>query len=73
MSHQHTHTIHRHRHHLGWDNNIKPVLQVASGESIEFEVFEASGGQLSPASTVVVGGLFELITSDPSRRFLVWL
>jgi acetamidase/formamidase len=52
MSHQHTHTIHRHHHHFVWNKSIKPVLQVAPGESIEFEVFEASGGQLSPASTV---------------------
>jgi acetamidase/formamidase len=48
----HNHTIHKHHHHHGWDNSIAPVLQVAPGESVEFEVFEASGGQLSPASTV---------------------
>jgi acetamidase/formamidase len=47
-----THTIHSHQHHLGWNNAFAPVLHVAPGESVEFEVFEASGGQLSPNSTV---------------------
>lgn len=50
--HHHTHTIHQHQHHHGWDNALPPVLTVAPGESVEFDVFEASGGQLSPASTV---------------------
>lgn len=48
----HTHTIHSHQHHLGWNNAFTPVLRVAPGESVEFEVFEASGGQLSPVSKV---------------------
>ena len=51
-SHPHTHTIHQHQHHHGWDNALPPVLTVAPGESVEFDVFEASGGQLSPASKV---------------------
>ena len=52
MGHNHNHTIHKHHHHHGWDNSIAPVLTVAPGESVEFEVFEASGGQLSTESTV---------------------
>lgn len=48
----HDHTLHKHQHHVGWDNAIAPVLTVAPGESVEFDVFEASGGQLSPTSTV---------------------
>jgi acetamidase/formamidase len=48
----HAHTIHKHQHHIGWDNAIEPVLTIAPGTSVEFEVFEASGGQLSPSSTV---------------------
>ena len=48
----HQHNIHCHQHHHGWDNSIAPVLRIAPGESVEFEVFEASGGQLSPASTL---------------------
>jgi acetamidase/formamidase len=46
------HTIHRHCHHHGWDHDIAPVLRIAPGESVEFEVHEASGGQLSPGSRV---------------------
>jgi len=49
---EHSHTIHRHQHHLGWDNALTPVLRVAPGTSVEFEVLDAAGGQLSPESTV---------------------
>jgi len=48
----HRHTIHKHQHHLGWNHAFPPVLRIAPGESVEFEVSEASGGQISPASTV---------------------
>ncbi|HEX4268010.1 MAG TPA: acetamidase/formamidase family protein, partial [Steroidobacteraceae bacterium] len=41
-----------HEHHYGWDNSLAPAVHVAPGESLEFEVADASGGQLSPASTV---------------------
>ena len=27
------HTIHKHHHHLGWDNSISPVLSVKPGEN----------------------------------------
>jgi acetamidase/formamidase len=45
------HTIHRHQHHFGWDNSIEAVLHIAPGESIEFDVYEASSGQISAKST----------------------
>ena len=41
-----------HQHHYGWDNSLAPAVRIAPGESLEFEVADASGGQLSPASTV---------------------
>jgi acetamidase/formamidase len=47
-----SHTIHKHHHHVGWNNAFPPVLTVAPGDEVEFEVYEASGGQLSPTSTV---------------------
>jgi acetamidase/formamidase len=55
MTPSHLHTIH-HRHH-GWDNSIAPVARIAPGSSLEFEVADASGGQLKTSSTVadVVG------------------
>jgi len=46
------HTIHGRHHHYGWDNSIPPTLTVAPGDSVEFEVVDASGGQLDPSSGV---------------------
>jgi acetamidase/formamidase len=46
------HTIHRHRHHFGWDNANPPALTVAPGETVAFETVDASGAQLSPDSSV---------------------
>jgi len=46
------HTIHGHCHHLGWDNSIAPVLTVAPGATLQIECLDASGGQLTPKSTV---------------------
>jgi acetamidase/formamidase len=55
MTPSHLHTIH-HRHH-GWDNSIAPVARIAPGDSLEFDVADASGGQLKASSTAadVVG------------------
>jgi acetamidase/formamidase len=44
----HRHTIHQ--HHYGWDNSLPALVQAAPGESIEFEVMDAAGGQLSGTS-----------------------
>ncbi len=46
------HTIHGRHHHYGWDNSNPPALTVAPGDSVEFEVVDASGGQLDPSSGV---------------------
>jgi acetamidase/formamidase len=45
------HTIHRHSAHFSWDHSIAPVLQIAPGQSVEFEVSEGSGGQVTPTSS----------------------
>jgi acetamidase/formamidase len=50
MNSAHRHTIH-HRHH-GWDHSIAPAARVAPGGSLEFDVTDASGGQLRHTSTV---------------------
>lgn len=44
-------TIHRERHHFGWNNANEPVLRIAPGETVSFEVVDASGGQLTRTST----------------------
>ncbi len=46
------HTIHSHQCHTSWDNSIAPILTVTPGESVEFDVQEASAGQLSSQSLV---------------------
>lgn len=46
------HTIHGRQHHFGWDRSIPPALRVAPGATIEFECIDASGGQLTRASTL---------------------
>lgn len=45
-------TIHREHHHFGWDHGLEPVLRVAPGSEIAFGIVDASGGQLTAASTV---------------------
>ena len=50
--HKSGHTIHRTQHHLGWNNAFPPRLVVAPGETVEFRTADASGGQISPKSTV---------------------
>ena len=45
-------TIHRHNHHIGWDNAKPPVLTVSPGETVTMETVDSSGGQLSIDSTV---------------------
>lgn len=49
MAAAHSHTIHQ--HHFGWDNSFAPAARTAPGESLEFDVSDAAGGQLSAAST----------------------
>lgn len=42
------HTIHRHQHHCVWDKTIAPVLRIAPGETVTFDVQDASCGQVTP-------------------------
>jgi acetamidase/formamidase len=46
----HRHTIHQQHH--GWDNSLAPAVHIEPGNSLEFDVVDASGGQLSARSTV---------------------
>ncbi len=43
-------TIHSHHHHHGWDNSIEPVYRAKSGETITFDVIDASNGNITPDS-----------------------
>ncbi|MCZ6838042.1 MAG: acetamidase/formamidase family protein, partial [Alphaproteobacteria bacterium] len=53
------HTIHGRHHHFGWDNTNPPVLTVAPGDSVEFEIIDASGGQIDKQS-----GVAEVVALD---------
>ncbi len=61
----HRHTIHQHQHHFGWDNSLPPALRIGPGESVEIDVYEASGGQLSPASTAAAVGALDFGRINP--------
>jgi acetamidase/formamidase len=52
----------RDQYHLAWDRSIEPVLTVASGDSVEIDALDASGGQITESST-----LEDLNTLDFSR------
>lgn len=54
--------ITRDRFHLAWDPAIPPIETVPSGAVVEFDLLDASGGQLSETSTTV-----DLATLDFAR------
>jgi len=58
-------TIHRTQHHFGWDHSFKPVLTVAPGDEVEFEIVDASGGQLGPSSTPEDVGRLDFAKVNP--------
>lgn len=46
------HTLHAHQSHHGWDNSRAPALTIAPGETVAFQIRDASGGQITPESTL---------------------
>jgi acetamidase/formamidase len=59
------HTIHGDHRHFGWDNSLPPALTVAPGATIEFACADASGGQLTAASTVADVGTLDFGRINP--------
>jgi acetamidase/formamidase len=57
------HTIHQ--HHYGWDRANAPVVHIAPGDSLEFEVQDAAGGQLNPASSAADIALLDFARINP--------
>lgn len=57
------HTIHQ--CHYGWDNSLAPVARIAPGESLEFDVSDASAGQLCSTSTVTDVGRLDFSKVNP--------
>ena len=39
------------QYHLAWDRSIEPIATVASGDVVEFDALDASGGQITANST----------------------
>jgi len=58
-------TIHAARHHFGWDNTNPPVLTAGPGDEIEFEIADASGGQLDPSSSPEDVGRLDFARVNP--------
>jgi acetamidase/formamidase len=58
-----SHTIHR--QHYGWDNSLAAVARVAAGDSLEFEVIDASGGQLDADSTAEAVARLDVTRVNP--------
>lgn len=44
------HDFHSHKHY-GWDNSIKPIAEIDSGQTISYSIVESSGGQFTKKST----------------------
>ena len=60
-----SHTIHGRHHHFGWDNSNPPVLTVAPGDSVEFEIIDASGGQIDKQSGVAEVAALDFAKVNP--------
>ncbi len=54
-----------HTQHFGWDNSLAPAARIAPGESLEFEVRDASGGQLSRSSVAADVGRLDFERVNP--------
>jgi acetamidase/formamidase len=44
--------VNRDQFHLAWDRSIEPIATVGSGDVVEFDALDASGGQITRESTV---------------------
>ena len=62
------HSLHRVREetaHFVWDHAIAPVLEVESGDVVELEVRDASGGQLDCDSEVAAVAALDFTRVNP--------
>ncbi|HEY4386265.1 MAG TPA: acetamidase/formamidase family protein [Ktedonobacteraceae bacterium] len=44
--------IHRDQWHLAWDNSLPPIATIQSGETVSFDLLDASNGEIVAESTV---------------------
>jgi len=59
------HHIHRGARHCGWDNTLPPHLTVAPGDTVEFEVLDAAGGQIDRHAGVEALGRLDFAAVNP--------
>lgn len=69
--HNHNHpymTIHdfNQHSHIGWDNSLKPIAEVNSGQIVSFEVVDSSGGQFTKDSTMSDIGKLDFDKVNPT-------
>lgn len=65
MSGHDQHTIHRNHIHYGWNNAFLPRLQIAPGATVQFEILDASSGQLTHTSTAADLARLDLARVNP--------
>ncbi|MEQ8662173.1 MAG: acetamidase/formamidase family protein [Gammaproteobacteria bacterium] len=58
-------TIHRHQHHLGWDNSNAPCLTVAPGERLALELMDASRGLMTQHATAATIAELDVANANP--------
>ena len=46
------HTIHARNHHIGWNRTNKPAMHILPGETVELDVVDTGGGQITPQTTI---------------------
>jgi acetamidase/formamidase len=64
----HRHSVHhvtQDSAHFSWDNSIAPVLEIESGEDIELQVRDASGGQLDRDSELAAVAALDFTRVNP--------
>jgi acetamidase/formamidase len=44
--------VHRDQWHLAWDHSISPIATIRSGETLTFDLLDASCGQITESSTI---------------------
>ena len=47
-----SHTIHARHSHFGWNRTNPPVLTIAPGDTVELDVVDSAGGEITPATKV---------------------
>lgn len=59
------HTIHREHGHFGWNNAFPPCRTVAPGDTLEFEIRDASAGQIPEGAGVEAVRALDLALVNP--------